>query len=123
MTPQPVIHMNVKPSNILLSHDLRPQLSDFGLGKLAPKRPMYICCNDVVGTTGYIDPEYLSYQRVNDKTDVYSFGVVLLELITGCRPSEPERCKGEEELVGWVCAAVSLCKCIKHDMCVCPRYS
>jgi predicted nucleic acid-binding protein len=38
---------------------------------------------------------------VNDKTDVYSFGVVLLELITGCRPSEPERCKGEEELVGW----------------------
>jgi serine/threonine protein kinase len=38
---------------------------------------------------------------VNDKTDVYSFGVVLLELITGCRPSEPESCKGEEELVGW----------------------
>ncbi|KAH8976283.1 hypothetical protein BDL97_01G205800 [Sphagnum fallax] len=100
-SPQPVIHMNVKPSNILLSHDLRPQLSDFGLGKWAPKRPMYICCNDVVGTPGYIDPEYLLYQRVNDKTDVYSFGVVLLELITGCRPSEPERCKGEEELVGW----------------------
>jgi serine/threonine protein kinase len=105
--PQPVIHMDVKASNILLSHDFQPQLSDFGLAKWAPKRPMYIHCNDVVGTFGYLAPEYFMYGRVNDKTDVYSFGVVLLELITGRKPIDTTRPKGEENLVIWVCSAVS----------------
>ncbi|CAK9256543.1 unnamed protein product [Sphagnum jensenii] len=99
--PQPVIHMDVKASNILLSHDFQPQLSDFGLAKWAPKRPMYIHCNDVVGTFGYLAPEYFMYGRVNDKTDVYSFGVVLLELITGRKPIDTTRPKGEENLVIW----------------------
>jgi serine/threonine protein kinase len=83
------------------------QLSDFGLAKWAPKRPMYIHCNDVVGTFGYLAPEYFMYGRVNDKTDVYSFGVVLLELITGRKPIDTTRPKGEENLVIWVCDAVS----------------
>ncbi len=55
----------------------------------------------------YLAPEYFRYGRVNDKTDVYSFGVVLLELITGRKPIDTTRPKGEENLVIWVCAAVS----------------
>ncbi|CAK9872106.1 unnamed protein product [Sphagnum jensenii] len=99
--PRPVIHMDVKASNILLSHDFQPQLSDFGLAKWAPKSSLYICCNDVVGTFGYLAPEYFMYGRVNDKTDVYSFGVVLLELITGRTPIDTTRPKGQENLVIW----------------------
>jgi hypothetical protein len=55
----------------------------------------------------YLAPEYFMYGRVSDKTDVYSFGVVLLELITGRKPIDTTRPKGEENLVIWVCAAVS----------------
>ncbi len=55
----------------------------------------------------YLDPEYFSYQRVNDKTDVYSFGVVLLQLITGRKAIDFNRPQGEEDLVTWVCVAVS----------------
>ncbi|CAM6008500.1 unnamed protein product [Sphagnum balticum] len=99
--PRPVIHMDVKASNILLSHDFQPQLSDFGLAKWAPKSSLYIRCNDVVGTFGYLAPEYFMYGRVNDKTDVYSFGVVLLELITGRTPIDTTRPKGQENLVIW----------------------
>ncbi|CAK9218718.1 unnamed protein product [Sphagnum troendelagicum] len=99
--PRPVIHMDVKASNILLSRDFQPQLSDFGLAKWAPKSSLYIRCNDVVGTFGYLAPEYFMYGRVNDKTDVYSFGVVLLELITGRTPIDTTRPKGQENLVIW----------------------
>ncbi|CAK9216827.1 unnamed protein product [Sphagnum troendelagicum] len=99
--PRPVIHMDVKASNILLSHDFQPQLSDFGLAKWAPNSSLYIRCNDVVGTFGYLAPEYFMYGRVNDKTDVYSFGVVLLELITGRTPIDTTRPKGQENLVIW----------------------
>jgi serine/threonine protein kinase len=99
--PRPVIHVDVKASNILLSHDFQPQLSDFGLAKWAPKSSLYIRCNDVVGTFGYLAPEYFMYGRVNDKTDVYSFGVVLLELITGRTPIDTTRPKGQENLVIW----------------------
>ena len=50
----------------------------------------------------YLAPEYFMYGRVNDKTDVYAFGVVLLELVTGRKPIDTTRPKGEENLVNWV---------------------
>jgi serine/threonine protein kinase len=77
-------------------------LSSFWLAKWAPKRPMYIRCNYVAGTPGYVDPEYIVWQRVNDKTDVYSFGVVLLQLITGRKPIDTTRPQGEQSLIMWV---------------------
>jgi serine/threonine protein kinase len=55
-----------------------------------------------VGTFGYLAPEYFMYGRVNDKTDVYAFCVVLLELITGRKPIDTTKPKGEENLVNWV---------------------
>ncbi|CAK9857747.1 unnamed protein product [Sphagnum jensenii] len=99
--PRPVIHRDVKASNILLTGDFEPQLSDFGLAKWGPTNATHIPCNDVVGTFGYLAPEYFMYGKVNDKTDVYSFGVVLLELITGRTPIDTSRPKGEENLVTW----------------------
>jgi hypothetical protein len=57
------------------------------------------------------------YGRVNDKADVYTFGVVLLELITDCRAIEPERLEGKDQLIIWVCDAVSSQKQIQHYIC------
>ncbi|GLU04601.1 hypothetical protein SLE2022_217390 [Rubroshorea leprosula] len=85
-SPQPVIHRDVKSSNILLSDDYQPQLSDFGLAIWMPKDSSYLIDSSVLGTFGYIAPEYLMQGRVSDKLDMFSFGIVLLELISGKRP-------------------------------------
>ncbi|XP_031283200.1 somatic embryogenesis receptor kinase 1-like [Pistacia vera] len=97
----PVIHRDVKSSNILLSNDFQPQLSDFGLAVWGPTDSNYMIHNDVVGTFGYIAPEYFMHGRISDKVDVYSFGVVLLELLSGRRPIGSKNLKGQESLVKW----------------------
>ncbi|KDP32865.1 hypothetical protein JCGZ_12157 [Jatropha curcas] len=100
-TAQPVIHRDVKSSNILLSDDFEPQLSDFGLAKWASTSSSHIISTDVVGTFGYLAPEYFMYGKVNNKIDVYAFGVVLLELLSGRKPISNNHPKGQESLVLW----------------------
>ncbi|TKY67655.1 putative proline-rich receptor protein kinase PERK11 [Spatholobus suberectus] len=97
---KPVIHRDVKSSNILLSRGFEPQLSDFGLAIWGPTTSSFLT-QDVVGTFGYLAPEYFMYGKVSDKIDVYAFGVVLLELISGKEPISSAACKGQESLVVW----------------------
>ncbi|XP_023634661.1 proline-rich receptor-like protein kinase PERK12 isoform X3 [Capsella rubella] len=97
---KPVIHRDVKTSNVLLSDELQPQLSDFGLSMWGPTTSSrYSIQADVVGTFGYLAPEYFMYGKVSDKVDVYAFGVVLLELISGRNPISPQNPRGQESLV------------------------
>lgn len=98
---QHVIHRDIKSSNILLSDDFNPQLSDFGLAIWAPKDSPHLTHSDVVGTFGYIAPEYFMYGKVSSKVDVYAFGVVLLELLSGRKPIDDKGPKGQESLVLW----------------------
>lgn len=78
------------------------QLSDFGLAMWGSTDSANLIQSDVVGTFGYIAPEYFMYGRVCDKIDVYAFGVVLLELLTGRKPIGSKVPKGQESLVKWV---------------------
>ncbi|KAK3003005.1 hypothetical protein RJ639_020062 [Escallonia herrerae] len=98
---QPVIHRDVKSSNILLSDDYQPKLADFGLAIWGPSTSSSTTHSDVVGTFGYLAPEYFMYGKVSDKVDVYSFGVVLLELLSGKKSIGFETPKGQESLVMW----------------------
>ncbi|KAI3504891.1 hypothetical protein L1887_26666 [Cichorium endivia] len=104
---QTVIHRDVKSSNILLSDDFEPQLSDFGLAKWGSTTSSHITCTDVAGTFGYLAPEYFMYGKVTDKIDVYAFGVVLLELLSGRKPINSGYPKGEQSLVMWAKPIVS----------------
>ncbi|KAJ3695576.1 hypothetical protein LUZ60_000953 [Juncus effusus] len=84
-----IIHRDVKSSNILLDNDYEAHLTDFGIAKSLCVSKTHTSTY-VMGTIGYIDPEYARTSRLNEKSDVYSYGVVLLELLTGRKPVDNE---------------------------------
>ncbi|CAI5506975.1 unnamed protein product [Closterium sp. Naga37s-1] len=82
-----IIHRDIKCDNILLDNDMMAKVADFGVFKKSgTNKPGDEMNTRVVGTPGYVDPEYYQTYKVTTKSDVYSFGVVLLELITGRPP-------------------------------------
>ncbi|XP_022727410.1 proline-rich receptor-like protein kinase PERK9 isoform X3 [Durio zibethinus] len=95
-----IIHRDIKSSNILLDNNFEARVSDFGLAKLALDANTHVTTR-VMGTFGYMAPEYASSGKLTEKSDVFSFGVVLLELVTGRKPVDASQPLGDESLVEW----------------------
>ncbi|KAL8490004.1 hypothetical protein ACS0TY_025778 [Phlomoides rotata] len=95
-----VIHRDFKASNILLENDFTARVSDFGLAREAMEGSDHIS-TQVMGTFGYVAPEYAMTGHLLVKSDVYSYGVVLLELLSGRKPVDMSRHPGQENLVTW----------------------
>ncbi|KAM3350126.1 hypothetical protein ACQJBY_022742 [Aegilops geniculata] len=95
-----IIHRDIKSANILLDNAFEAKVADFGLAKLTNDSMTHVSTR-VMGTFGYMAPEYASSGKLTERSDVFSFGVVLLELITGRKPVDSSQPLGEESLVEW----------------------
>lgn len=93
----PVVHRDLRSSNILLDSDFNAKLSDFGLAVSAQNKNNV----KISGTVGYLAPEYLLDGKLTDKSDVYAFGIVLLELLMGRKPVQKTESNQCQSLVTW----------------------
>ncbi|MCD9560135.1 Proline-rich receptor-like protein kinase perk4 [Datura stramonium] len=95
-----IIHRDIKGANILLDNNYEAMVADFGLAKLTEDNNTHVSTR-VMGTFGYLAPEYASSGKLTEKSDVFSFGVMLLELITGRRPLDTTNKQMDDCLVDW----------------------
>ncbi|CAH8391655.1 unnamed protein product [Eruca vesicaria subsp. sativa] len=103
----PVIHRDIRSSNILLFEDYKAKIADFNLSNQAPDNAARLHSTRVLGTFGYHAPEYAMTGQLTQKSDVYSFGVVLLELLTGRKPVDHTMPRGQQSLVTWATPRLS----------------
>ncbi|CAL4982893.1 unnamed protein product [Urochloa decumbens] len=94
-----ILHMDLKPANILLDYNMVPKIADFGLARWFGENQIPAITKNIVGTRGYMAPEYRSTGVMTDKSDIYSLGVIIMEILTG----KKEHCEENHGHVACAC--------------------
>ncbi|XP_066333728.1 cysteine-rich receptor-like protein kinase 44 [Miscanthus floridulus] len=117
---QPVVHMDLKPENILLDDNMVPKIANFGLSRLFGQEQTRMNTQNIVGSFGYMAPEYLYTGEISTQSDIYSFGLLIIQISTGEKNIHNAEDKCGQKFIDIRLQQIKMCveiglQCVEHE--------